>query len=382
MLSLPSEPAATSRTSSCLPALPPRLVRDAKKGRLIVAAPASVLAASIWPRVKALPVALWIITNGGAVGAPDGTNVLAAAEIEEETAPIPVGSVIGIDSSAALGTPRRPTRLHAWLEEILRRRTVLFLGSGPECDPILGAIRKLVPPKLRSRHCDAPADATEAFLDQLADAAGSVTQGAGRDITLKPPPPLPAAASRWGLRLTAVAAVLALASWLALYVSHGSARNWHWLQLAPGFMAALLVLAAVGPWLADLAGGRQLSLSECYARALARWSRWPRAPLAIALLILAALVARGLGWLYVPATFLVLDESAEVTSPSGAAGACRGEDPCTLIVPRYGQLRFDGADGSCSVDFEPMAGMIVIDLQSEDGCGAYDDEKQPKPRGG
>lgn len=376
MSSLPLEPDATDRTSHDWPALPPRLVSETTKGRLIVVAPASALAASIGPKVKALPAGLWILTHSA--GPPDQPRVLTAEELEEETAPIAAGSAIGIESCAALGTPRRPTRLCAWLDEILRRRTVLFVASGPTPDPVMEAIRKLIPPNMQSRHFDAPENAAETFLDRLAEASHAATPG----FTPKPPPPLPGIPSRWGVRAAAISAVLAAASWLGLYVSNSSALNWRWLQLTPGVLVALLVLAALWPWLADAAAGRQLGFSECYARALARWSRWPRAPFAVALLLFSALAARGLGWAYVPATFLVLEESADVTSVTGPAGACRGEDPCTLIVPRFGRLRFDGAEGSCSVEFEPKNAMIVIDLQSEDGCGAYDDEKQPKPRGG
>lgn len=339
--------------------------------------PASALTAPIGPKVKALPAALWILTHSAGASSTEQPRVLAAEELEEETAPIAAGSTVGIESGDALGTPRRPTRLRAWLDQILRCRTVLFVASSPP-DPVMDAIRKLIPPKMQSRHFDAPEDAAEAFLDGLAASVRESAPGAAP----KPPPPLPAAASRWGMRLVVFAGVLAVASWLALYVSHGAARNWRGVQLTPAVLPALAALAALWPWLADMAAGRQLVPAECYARALARLSRWPRAPIAVALLLLAALAARGLGWAYVPATFLVLEESAQVTSVAGPAGACRGEDPCTLIVPRFGLLQFDGAEGSCSVEFEPKSGMIVIDLQSEDGCGAYDDEKQPKPRGG
>ena len=377
MSSLPLEPDATGGTSPYSPALPPRLVRETTKGRLIVVAPASALANSLGPKVKALPAALWILTDSGGGSPPGQPRVLTAEELEEETAPIAAGSAIVIESCDALGTPRRPTRLRAWLEEILRRRTVLFVASGPTPDPVMDAVRKLIPPNMRSRHFDAPAQDTGVFLERLGEGIRESARGAGP----KPPPPLPGVASRWGLRLVALAGVLTAASWLALYFSHGAARNWRWLQLTPGPLVALLALVVSWPWLANAAAGRRLSCSECYARALARWSRLPRAPIAVTLLLLGALAARGLAWAYVPSTFLVLEESAQVTSAAGPAGACRGEDPCTLIVPRFGRLRFDGAEGSCSVEFEPKSGMIVIDLQSEDGCGAYDDEK-PKPRGG
>ena len=347
--------------------LSPQLVREARKGRLVVFVGAELPAGDLEQKIRLLPCSLWVTENPCGNGRPQWT----ASQIEEGTATeVQAGSVVVIDTPQLLGTPRRPARLLVWLEEILRRRTALLVGTGS----FIAAIRQLSAPSFDRRHFVAPPEQTEQFLDQLLEQA--------RGAAVAPLPPLPAVASPWGLATLATAAAVAVASWLMLYLSHGGAQNWRWLRLAPGALVVLALGCGLLPWLSNAAAGRELPASECYARALARWSRPVREPLAVALLLLLVAGAWWLGVRYVPATFLVLDEAVGVTANERPVGACRAEEPCALIVPQDAHLHFDGAEGACAMELSPEGGMIIINLQNE-ACEPYPEENAaPSPRGG
>lgn len=339
-----------------------RLAQAARRGRLVAVVgsdPASLGAA---PKIAALPCGMWLAAQAW----ESAGEVVRASEMEEGVRQeIPRGAVVLTEGAESLGTPRRPTRVRAWLEEILRNRAALFLGEGPEIE----AIWKLVPPSRRGRHLAAAGEQIDAVLGQLLEQVKSVRPLA--------PPPVPGVASRAGLIAIAFAVALAAASWLALYIFYGGARNWRWLHSFPLVAIVVAVAVALLPWLRNAAAGRELPASECYARVLARWSRWPGAPIAVAVLLVAAL---GTGWLagrYVPATFLVIYEAAGVTANGRATGTCNAEEPCTLIVPRGAALNFDGAEGACAMDLHAAGGLIVIDMD-EDGCEAPPEEQTQK----
>lgn len=336
--------------------LPQRLLRAAKKGRLVVFLGADA------PKTAALPAGVWVdegqLANAAAI---------TAGQIEQgELRAVPAGSVVSVTGGEALGTRRRPTRLRVWLEEVLRRRTALVAGEN-------SAVRCLITPAFERRHFVVTVDQLENLVEQLSEQT--------RGVTPKAPPPLPAVSSRWGLAVSGVAAAVAVLSWLSLYVSHGGAQNFRWVNLIPGAMALLFFSAALFPLLADAVRGQELPATESYARMLARWSRWPRAPIAVALLVGAALAAQWVAWRYVPATFLVLYEAAAVDDQDGMVGACKAEEPCILVVGRDSHLHFEGAEGACGLDLPLEDGMIVVDLQ-QDSCGLEEEpEGGPDTRG-
>ena len=315
------------------------VIHEARRGRLVVL---EGTGASV-EKTRTLPSRLWVAVSGE--GQP-------AREVEQG---VPPGAVVVLDGPEAVGTPRRPTRVREWLEEIHRRRTVAAVGELPSWLAPLAHVTL-----------------SEEQLDAV------VAQSRG--VEPKPLPPVPGSPSPWGLRGLALAAAVAVGSWLWLWTTHGGANNWRWVQLVPGTLAVLAVAAAVFPWLRDAAAGRELPLSESYARALARWSRLPRAAAAMFLLLAAGLAA---GWLrgrYVPSTFLVVYEAAGVVADGRDLGACKAEEPCTLVVPRNAHLHFEGAEGACAVDLEAGPGLIVIDMQNE-ACEPYPDtEDKPSPR--
>ncbi|HYM11396.1 MAG TPA: hypothetical protein VEU62_11725, partial [Bryobacterales bacterium] len=340
-----------------------RLARSARRGRLVAVVGSDAAAGEARNKISALPCGVWV--RAGAWEAPD----VRAGEIEEGVCrDVPRGSVVAIEGIEWLSTPRRPTRLRVWLEEILRNRAALFLGEGPEIE----AIRKLAPSP--SRCWTAAGGQIDAVLDDLLEKT--------RGVRPLAPPPVPGVASRPGLVAIALMGALVTASWLAVYIYYAGARNWRWLHSFPVVAIMAAVAAALLPWVRNAAAGRELAASECYARALARWSRWPRTPIAVAIMLAAAL---GAGWLagrYVPATFLVIYEAAGVTANGRDAGTCNAEEPCTLVVPRGATLNFDGAEGACAMDLHGAAGLIVIDMD-EDGCEAPpEDQTQKKTSSG
>ncbi len=338
--------------------LPERLIRAARKGRLVVFAGGEAPEGEAAEKLRALPSGLWLATKPW----PE-TRCFTAAEIEEgRLRQTPAGSVVVVESAGSLGTPRRPTRFRDWVEEILRRRTALFVGDRAPWSEFSGR-----------GHFEAPGEALDSFLDRLLEQVC--------DAKAKAPPPLPAVTSRWGLGALAVAAVAAAAVWIELWLSHGGAQNWGRVRLVPWTLGVLAVWAGIFPWIRNAAAGRQLEAAECYARELARWSRRPKAPAAVALLLLAALAGCWANWRFVPATFLVIYEAAGVTADAREVGACKAEEPCTLIIPRRAHLHFDGAEGNCAMDLDQPGGLILIDLQ-EDGCEAPDEDEKPAPRGG
>jgi hypothetical protein len=196
-------------------------------------------------------------------------------------------------------------------------------------------------------------------------------------------PPLPAVASRAGAGAVVAAAAIAAASWLALWAGFGGALNWRWIQAIPWGLAAAAAALSLAPLAGRAVAGVDLQAREWYARAVARWSGWPRAPVAAALLIVLALGAWWLSLRYARGTFLILYEPG-IVSVEGLPplGACRAEDPCTLIVPRGAHLHFEGADGGiCGLDFTTPGATLFIDTQQE-GCEPYtSEEEMPPPRG-
>lgn len=351
-----------------LDSVPERLARALSKGRLVVFVEAGLPGEKVGQRIKALPCGLWLTPDRSCL--PGAEAVRTAAEIEDGLVrEVPPGSVIEIGDPGDLGTPRRPTRFRAWVGEILRRRTVLFLAGAQET-----AIRQLVMSSPHSRHLVVTAGELELLLDRLA--------GRARGVSPQPLPPLPAVSRPWVLAALAVAALVAVISWLLLYVLYGAAQNWRWLHLLPG--AVVLTAAGIAglPLIARAMAGQDLPAAECYARALARWSRAPRAPLAALAVGLAALAPWWLAARYVPSTFLVLYEAAGVASDARGLGACKAEEPCTVIVPRNSHLHFEGAEGGCGLDLPAAGGLIIIDLQ-EEGCEPYrEEEMAPAPRSG
>ncbi|MBI3695562.1 MAG: hypothetical protein HY238_12080, partial [Acidobacteria bacterium] len=316
------------------------VIHEARQGRLVVL---EGMGAPV-EKSRSLPSRLWVTLGGE--GQP-------ASEVEQGAPP---GTVVVLKGPGALGTPRRPTRVREWLEEIRQWRTVAGVGELP---PWLAPLAHVT---LNEEQVDAV----------VAEARG---------VQPEPLPPVPGVPSHWGLRGLALAGVLAAGSWLWLWNTHGEATNWRWLQLVPGALTILALAAAAFPWLRDVAAGREMPVTGSYARALARWSRLPRAATAIFLLLCAALAA---GWLrgrYVPSTFLVVYEAAGVIADGRDLGACKAEEPCTLIVPRNAHLHFEGAEGACDVALEAGPGLIVIDMQNE-ACEPYPGtETETSPRG-
>ncbi len=344
-------------TSNLTP--PERLVREARKGRFVV-----FVAGDQGPRekIRALPAGVWFES------ASAESSGITAGQIEEgELKSVPAGSVVALNSASidVLGTPRRPTRFRAWLEQVLRCRTALVIGEST-------AVRSLAGPSFERRHFLAPGEQLEGFLDELLQQA--------RGAKAKAPPPLPGAISPWGFGVLVVTAALAVASWLLLYISYGAAQNWRWLHLVPGAVAAVWVVAALLPWLRDVVAGHQLAASESYARFLGRWSQWPRALLLAAVLLLVAFVPRWIAREYTPATFLVVYESAYVSTPDGDVGACKAEEPCILVVRKDAHLHFEGAEGACGMDLLGDGAMVIIDMQDE-SCRPAEREGEPGTRG-
>lgn len=329
--------------------LPDELVQAARRGRLVV------FCCEPLSGPLSLPAGVWIVTDRTLL--PGAARVYTAAQLEEgQLRRLESGAVLEVSDEAAWGTPRRPTRLREWFDEVLRKRTVLFVGSGLDC---------------AAAHFTGGPDLAEALARE---ATG---------IRALAPPPLPAVTSRpgvWGLAALA-AAVAAL--WLLLYTAFSGAQNWRWIQLIPGSLAAAAALAALGPLGVRAAAGADLPAREWYARTLGRWTRWPRAPI-----LAAGLVALALGpwWLARRngrGTFLVLYEPG-VVSVEGSAplGACQAEQPCTLIVPRPSHLHFEGGEGGiCGLDFTGSGVVLFIDTQ-QDGCEPFvSDDEKPAPRG-
>ncbi len=338
--------------------LPERLLRETRKGRLVVFVEAGE---GLREKIRVLPAGVWFESSSEEPGG------ITAGQIEEgELRAVPAGSVVALGSVDALGTPRRPTRFRAWLEQVLGCRTALVIG---EC----AAPRSLARQSFERRHFVVPGNETVAFIDALSEQS--------RGAHGKAPPPLPGVISYWGIGLLMAAAVAAVASWLMLYVSYSAAQNWRWVHLVPGGIALVSIFAALVPWLADVMAGRQLPLPESYARFLGRWSRRPRTSLAVVALLLSAAGPRWISRQYVPATFLVVYEAAYVTSQEGNRGACKAEEPCVLVVPKDGHLHFEGAEGACGTDLPEEAGMVVIDMQ-QDSCGLGEAETGPDTRGG
>jgi len=328
---------------------PEELIRAARKGRLVV-----FVGVPLGPNQK-LPPAFWLTTDRGHL--PERGQVYTASDIEEgRLLEAPAGAAIEFGTVQTLGTPRRPTRCGAWMEQLLRRRKVLCVGA-----PLEGA-RFVV-----------SGDQACAWLDALA--------GQAHGASPLPPPPLPAVSSRIGLAGMLLAAAVAAASWLLFYTGYGGAQNWRWLRLVPGGLVASAAAVATAPLLGRAFSGQEIPAAEYYTRSAAGWTRWPRAPAAAAALLLVALAPWGLARRYVPASFLVFYESAGVSTDGRSVGACKAEEPCTLVVPRASHLHFDGPDGSCVLELPDPAGLIFIDTQSE-GCEAVPaDPEAPNPRG-
>ncbi len=325
------------------------LVHAARRGRLVVFC-SEPLAGPL-----SLPAGVWIVT--GRTLLPGAVRVRTAAQLEEgQLRRLETGAVLEVGEEAAWGTARRPTRLREWFDEVLRNRTVLFVGSRP--DWVEG-------------HFTGGPELAEALAEQ---ATGT------RALA---PPPLPAVTSRaaaWGL--AALAAVVA-GLWLLLYTAFSGAQNWRWIQLIPGGLTAAAVLAALGPLGARAAVGADLPAREWYARTLGRWTRWPRGPALAAVLVGLALGPCWLARRNGRGSFLLLYEPG-VVSVEGSAplGACRAEEPCTLIVPRPSHLHFEGAEGGvCGLDFTGSGAVLFIDTQQE-GCEPFvSDDEMPPPRG-
>lgn len=348
--------------------LPEPLLRAARKGRLVLFV-AGGAPSGLNERLRSLPSSIRFAEQCGATD----SALWTAQQIEQGiVVQVPPGATVLVETPDALGTPRRPTRLRAWIADILRHRTALLIGDGP----VHAAFREILGPDLGHRHFAPTAEQADVWLDRLVEQAG----------TAAPAPTLPAVASRWGLAGLTVAAAVSVFSWLLLYVHYGGAQNWRWLQLVPGGVVIAAVIVALLPLAANAARGRELAACECYARSLARWSRPPREPLAVALLLLSAVLAWWLGARFVAATFLVIYESAGVTADGQPVGACKGEDPCTLVLPRNAHLHFDGAQGACATDLSSDGGLIVIDLQDEscepEAPEGTEGEPAPIPRGG
>src|SRR5215831_6815370 len=179
--------------------LPERLLREAQRGRLVVFVSGD---AGLREKIRALPAGVWFES------AVVESNGIAVRELEEgELRAVRGGSVVRLDGSDILGTPRRPTRFRAWLEEVLRRRTALVIGESTMARAAAGG-------SFERRHFLAPVQQLETFLDELLERA--------RGVKVKAPPPLPGAVFRLGLGLLMVTAALAASSWLVLYVSYGA----------------------------------------------------------------------------------------------------------------------------------------------------------------
>jgi hypothetical protein len=310
------------------------LAGAARRGRLVV------VCSELLEARPALPAALWVTPDRRLL--PWASEVRTAAEVEEgRVRRLETGTVLEVPDEAAWGTPRRPTRLGEWFEQLQQE----------------GAVCRLEP----------------------ADLAAEFPPGA-RALPL---PPLTGVASRAGVWAVVMAAVAAAGSWLALWVRLGGGVNWRWTQLAPWGLVVAAAAAALAPLAARAAAGVDLPAREWYARVVARWSRWPRSPLLAALLLAAALGAWWLALRYARGTFLILYEPG-IVSVEGRPplGACRAEEPCTVIVPRGSHLHFEGADGGlCGLDFTASGATLFIDTQQE-GCEPYvSEEEAPPPRG-
>jgi hypothetical protein len=198
-----------------------------------------------------------------------------------------------------------------------------------------------------------------------------------------PLPPLTAVASRAGVWAVVAAAVAAAGSWLALWARLCGGLNWRWTQLVPWGLVCAAAAAALLPLAGRAVAGVDLPAREWYARVAARWSQWPRAPILAALLVVLTLGAWWLILRHARGTFLILYEPG-IVSVEGRPplGACRAEEPCTLIVPRGSHLHFEGADGGiCGLDFTASSATLFIDTQ-QDGCEPYlAEDEMPPPRG-
>jgi len=329
--------------------LPDELVYAARRGRLVV------FCSEPLSGPLSLPAGVWIVTDRTLL--PAAVRVWTAAQVEEgQLRRLEAGAVLEVGDEAAWGTPRRPTRLREWFNEVLRKRTVLFVGSRP--------------------------DWVDAHFTGGPDWAEALARQAAGNRALAPPP-LPAVTSRTGAWGLAALAVAAAGLWLLLYAAFSGAQNWRWIQLIPGGLAAAAVLAALGPLGARAAAGADLPAREWYARTLGRWTRWPRGPILAAGLVVLALAPWWLARWNGRGTFLLLYEPG-VVSVEGSAplGACRAEEPCTLIVPRPSHLHFEGAEGDvCGLDFTGSGAVLFIDTQQE-GCEPFvSDDEMPPPRG-
>ena len=328
--------------------LPEGLVRAARRGRLVVFCSVET------PEVS-LPAAVWLTTDRAFL--PWASDPVTAAEIENGTVrSLEVGAVVEADGDAAWGTPRCPTRLRDWFERLARERAVLFVGDPP-----------LSLPTSRQSFACGP--------EVLPELAGETLGARALDL-----PPLAAVASPRGLAAVALAATAAAGSWLAAWTNFGGAQNWLWTQLIPWVLAAGAAAGLLAPLAARAAAGVDLPAREWYARCTARWSQWPRAPIVAALL---AALALGPWWLmrrHARATFIVLFEPAIVSvEGSPPLGACRAEEPCSVVAPRRAHLHFEGGDGGvCGLDLKVPGEVVFIDTQQE-GCEAFlsDDEKPP-----
>lgn len=329
--------------------LPEGLVRAARRGRLVM------FITEPLGKSLTLPAGVWITTDRSFLPGSGGGS--SAAQLEEgQVRCLETGSVLEVAGEAAWGTARRPTRLREWFHEVLRKRTVLFVGSRPDW--------------VNGHFAGGP---------ELAEALAQQVPGT-RALA---PPPLPAVTSRPGAAAPAALGASVVALWLLLYAAFSGAQNWRWVQLIPWGLTTAVALAALGPLVARAMAGAELPAGEWYARTVARWSRWPRSPILAAVLLVLALWPWWMLRRHALATFVVLYEPGVVSvEGSPPLGACRAEDPCTLIVPRPSHLHFEGAEGGvCGLDFTAPGVILFIDTQ-QDGCEAFvSDEESAPPRG-
>ncbi len=329
------------------PEWPETARRAARHGRLVVFLTTALEVRPNWP------AGVWLATDHRHLPGPG--RVLSDADLEGGAVRrIEAGDLVEVASPEAWGTPRRPTRLREWYEDLLRRRTVVVIGDPPPGLPP-GALRLDGPPP------------------ELPEVRRAL-----------PPPPLPGVSSRPSLLALAWLAFLALLGWSSLYAHFRAAQNASlWIQLIPWGLAAGLLAAGLAPLAARASAGLDLPARECYARALARWSRRPRAPVAGAVLFTLALYPLWFLARHGRATFVILYEPA-IVSVEGQPplGACRAEDPCTFLVPRPSHLHFEGAEGGvCGLDFTGPSAVLFIDTE-QDACEPFvSDEKPPPPRG-
>jgi hypothetical protein len=324
---------------------PEAVCRAARKGLLVGFVTEPLESLPPWP------VALWFTTDRDFL--PGAVLFCTAADLEDGTArQAPPGAVVEARGRDPWGTSRHPTRLRDWYQEILRHRLVVFLGERPEGVPPGGVHWQ-----------GSPAKALE-----------------GR---ARPAPPLPGVVSRAGWSGMALAATVVVASWITLYARLSGAQNWMWLALVPWGLAAGLFAVLLAPLVSRTGAGVDLPAREWYLRTAARWSRWWRAPVALAVLLALGLWPCWLMARHARATFVILYEPGVVSVEGGATlGACRADGPCTLIVPRGSHLHFEGGDGGvCGLDFDRSGGVLFIDTQ-QDGCEPFlPDEPAPTPRG-